>query len=277
MTTVAVLGGGRIGEALLGGLVSAGHDPAALAFVEPDAARADDLTARHGVARTDPAGAAGHDMVVVAVKPHDVAGVLREVRDAVASGGTDTTPLIVSLAAGIPTTELERHVAEGTRVVRVMPNTPMLVGRAVCVLSPGRHADDGALATVEGLLATVGSTVRVPESQQDLATALSGSGPAYVFLVAESMIEAGVALGLPRATATELVTATVAGAGTLLTTEGNHPALLREAVTSPGGTTAAALRTLEEHGLRAALADAVEAARDRSIALGEQYRGVRSS
>jgi pyrroline-5-carboxylate reductase len=157
-----------------------------------------------------------------------------------------------------------------------MPNTPMLVGRAMCVLSPGSAAGEAELAVTEELLAAVGRTVRVPESQQDLATALSGSGPAYVFLLAEAMIDAGVALGLPRPVATQLVTTTVEGAGGLLTTPGAdgregvppHPGLLREAVTSPGGTTAAALGVLEADGLRAALARAVTAARDRSAALG---------
>jgi pyrroline-5-carboxylate reductase len=166
-----------------------------------------------------------------------------------------------------------------------MPNTPMLVGRAMCVLSPGAAAGETELAAAEELLSAVGRTVRVPEGQQDLATALSGSGPAYVFLLAEAMIDAGVALGLPRPVATELVTTTVEGAGGLLTTPGSdgregadgadgalpHPGLLREAVTSPGGTTAAALGSLEADGVRAALARAVTAARDRSVALGRQY------
>ncbi|MFC5065427.1 pyrroline-5-carboxylate reductase [Actinomycetospora atypica] len=265
MTTVAVLGGGRIGEALLGGLVAAGHDPATLLVVERDTARADDLTGRLGLTATDAADAAGRaDVLVVAVKPQDVQGVLEAV-----PFGRDR--LVVSLAAGIPTSALEGWLPDATPVVRVMPNTPMLVGRAMCVLSAGTHADEAALATAETLLAAVGRTVRVPESQQDAATALSGSGPAYLFLVAEAMIEAGVALGLPRPTATELVSATVDGAGGLLTAPGNHPSLLREAVTSPGGTTAAALRVLEAHGLRAALADAVEACRDRSQELGATY------
>ena len=265
MTTVAVLGGGRIGEALLGGLVAAGHDPATLLVVERDTARADDLTGRLGITATDAADAAERaDVLVVAVKPQDVRGVLEAV-----PAGRDR--LVVSLAAGIPTSALEAWLPDATPVVRVMPNTPMLVGRAMCVLSAGTHADEGALATAETLLAAVGRTVRVPESQQDAATALSGSGPAYLFLVAEAMIEAGVALGLPRPTATELVSATVDGAGGLLTAPDSHPSLLREAVTSPGGTTAAALRVLEAHGLRAALADAVEACRDRSSELGAAY------
>ena len=276
-TTVAVCGGGQIGEALLGGLVAAGRAGSSLSFVEPDAARAGEVSARHGVEAVTLEQAVGADVVVVAVKPHHVAGLLGEVAARLRDTGR-AAPLVVSLAAGIPTVELERPLPEGTRVVRVMPNTPMLVGRAMCVLSPGRHAGDDALGEVEELLAAVGRTVRVPEAQQDVATALSGSGPAYVFLLAEAMVEAGVGLGLPRTTATELVAATVEGAGTLLTSGTvGHPALLRESVTSPGGTTAAAVRVLEAHGLRTALADAVSAARDRSLALGEQYGNGRSS
>lgn len=281
MTTVAVFGGGQIGEALLGGLLAAGHDPGDLAFVEPDEARARTLAGRHGIAATDPARAVAHDVLVVAVKPHQVPSVLDDVAARLREQ-SHPAPLVVSLAAGIPTVELERPLPEGVRVVRVMPNTPMLVGHAMCVLSPGRHAGADALDLVEGLLRSVGRTVRVPEPQQDVATALSGSGPAYVFLVSEAMIEAGVALGLPRATATEIVSATVEGAGVLLAGDGTgegarHPALLRESVTSPGGTTAAALAVLEARGLRSALADAVTAARDRSLALGEQYGTGRSS
>ncbi|MEJ2888416.1 pyrroline-5-carboxylate reductase [Actinomycetospora aeridis] len=278
METVAVLGGGKIGEALLGGLVSAGRDPSSLLVVEAVAARAAELTGRYGFAAVDAAEAARRaGVLVVAVKPGDVPAALDEVRDVLA--GRDARPAVVSLAAGIPTAAIEARLPERTPVVRVMPNTPMLVGRAMCVLSPGAAAGEAELAAAEELLAAVGRTVRVPESQQDLATALSGSGPAYVFLLAEAMIDAGVALGLPRPVATELVTATVEGAGGLLTTPGSdgregaapHPGLLREAVTSPGGTTAAALGALEADGLRAALATAVTAARDRSVALGRQY------
>lgn len=272
MRTIAVLGGGKIGEALLGGLVAAGHDPAGLLVVETVAARAQELVDRLGVTATDAEAAGRADVVVVAVKPADVAAALGRIHDSVAA-----TTVVISLAAGLPTTALEPLLPDGTAVVRAMPNTPMLVGRAMCVLSPGRHAGDEQLAVAEEILGAVGRTVRVPEHQQDTATALSGSGPAYVFLVAEAMIEAGVALGLPRATATLLVTTTVEGAGTLMSRPDAHPGLLREAVTSPGGTTAAALRRLEEHGVRAALADAVRAGHDRSAALGEQHGNHRSS
>ena len=280
METVAVLGGGKIGEALLGGLVAAGRAPGELLVVEAVAARAAELGERYGIGAVDAAEAARRaDVLVVAVKPGDVPAALDQVHDVLAGRRpAGDRPTVVSLAAGIPTASLEARLPADTAVVRVMPNTPMLVGRAMCVLSPGAAAGEAELALTEGLLAAVGRTVRVPESQQDLATALSGSGPAYVFLLAEAMIDAGVALGMPRATATELVTATVEGAGGLLTTPGSdgregvapHPGLLREAVTSPGGTTAAALGTLEAEGLRTALARAVAAARDRSVALGRQ-------
>lgn len=275
MSTVGVLGGGKIGEALLGGLVAAGRDPSELLVVEAVASRAAELTQRYGIAAVDAAEAARRaGVLVVAVKPGDVPAALDEVRDELADHAT-----VVSLAAGIPTAAIEARLPAGTPVVRVMPNTPMLVGRAMCVLSAGAAAGEAELAAAEELLAAVGRTVRVPEAQQDLATALSGSGPAYVFLLAEAMIDAGVALGLARPVATELVTATVEGAGGLLTTPGSdgregtppHPGLLREAVTSPGGTTAAALGALEADGLRSALARAVTAARDRSVALGRQY------
>ncbi|MFC5142326.1 pyrroline-5-carboxylate reductase [Actinomycetospora rhizophila] len=282
--TVAVLGGGKIGEALLGGLVAAGRAPGSLLVVEAVAARAVELTDRHGIVAVGaPEAARRADVLVVAVKPGDVPAALDEVRDVLAgrAPGQDR-PAVISLAAGIPTAAIEARLPADTAVVRVMPNTPMLVGRAMCVLSPGAAAGETELAAAEELLSAVGRTVRVPESQQDLATALSGSGPAYVFLLAEAMIDAGVALGLPRPVATELVTTTVEGAGGLLTTPGSdgregadgtvpHPGLLREAVTSPGGTTAAALGSLEADGVRAALARAVTAARDRSVALGRQY------
>ena len=272
-SVVAVLGGGRIGEALLGGLASAGSNE--LWVVERDAGRADDLVARLGVAVTDAGDAARRaDVLVVAVKPGDVTAVLAQVRDALgARAAGDAPPLVVSLAAGIPTAAIEAGLPPDHPVVRVMPNTPMLVGRAMCVLSAGAHAGEEHLAAAESLLARVGRTVRVPEHQQDAATALSGSGPAYVFLLAEAMVEAGVALGLPRPVATELVSTTVDGAGGLLRRGGPdggaaHPALLREAVTSPGGTTAAALAEFEAHGLRAATAAAVRACHDASRALG---------
>jgi pyrroline-5-carboxylate reductase len=155
-------------------------------------------------------------------------------------------------------------VPDGIAVVRVMPNTPALVDEGMAAISPGTHCDDDHLLIAESLLSTTGRVVRVPEKQQDAVTAISGSGPAYLFFVVEAMIEAGVHLGLPRSTATELVVQTVVGSAKLLRETGEHPTVLREQVTSPGGTTAAAIRELESHSVRAAFMTAMEAARNRS-------------
>ncbi|ANY07259.1 pyrroline-5-carboxylate reductase [Pseudonocardia sp. HH130630-07] len=263
-TRIAVLGGGRIGEALLGGLLAAGRDAGELVVAERSADRAAELTEKLGVAAlplTDAVRGAG--TVVVAVKPQDVVTVLGEI-----AGALDPDVLVVSLAAGLPTALFEGALPEGTPVVRVMPNTPMLLGAAMCVLSPGAHAGSEHLDRAEALLSTVGEVLRVEESKQDAATALSGSGPAYFFLVAEAMIEAGVALGLARPAATELTVQTALGAARMLRESGEHPTVLRENVTSPAGTTAAALAALERHGLRTAFTAAATAARDRSVELG---------
>jgi pyrroline-5-carboxylate reductase len=201
---------------------------------------------------------------VLVVKPQDMADVLAEIAPLVRPG-----QLVVSLAAGITTGFLESRLADGVAVVRVMPNTPALVDEGMAAISRGSHCDEGHLVEAESLLASVGRVIRVPEKQQDAVTAVSGSGPAYIFFVVESMIEAGVHLGLPRATAAELVVQTVVGSAKLLRETGEHPTVLREQVTSPGGTTAAAVRKLEDHKVRAAFLTALEAARDRSRALAE--------
>jgi pyrroline-5-carboxylate reductase len=266
MTRIAVLGAGKIGEALLAGLLAAGHAPDELAFTERHPERAAELTARHRVAGVDVATAAGRaEIVVVAVKPQDIAPVLDELAPALRPG-----TLVVSLCAGLPTSLFERALPDGTPVVRVMPNTPMLVGEAMSAISAGTHASDDQLGVVEKMLASVGRVVRVPESQQDAVTALSGSGPAYFFFLVEAMIDAGILLGLPRAVAADLIVQSAFGAARMLRESSDHPVLLREAVTSPAGTTIAAIRELERHGVRAALIDAIEAARDRSVELGQQ-------
>lgn len=263
-TRIAVLGGGRIGEALLGGLLAAGRDAGDLVFAERSGIRAEELSARLGVAAEPVADAVrGAGTVVVAVKPQDVVALLGDIGGVLAD---DT--LVISLCAGLPTSLFEGALPAGTPVVRVMPNTPMLLGAAMCAISPGTRATESHLDETEELLGTVGAVLRIEESKQDAATALSGSGPAYFFLVAEAMIEAGVGLGLPRPAATELTVQTALGAARMLRETGEHPAVLRENVTSPAGTTAAALRELERHGLRSALADAVTAAHDRSVDLG---------
>ncbi|MDI9919185.1 pyrroline-5-carboxylate reductase, partial [Rhodococcus sp. IEGM 1379] len=180
----------------------------------------------------------------------------------------DLEQLIVSLAAGIPTGFYETRLPAGFPVVRVMPNTPMLVGEGVSVLAPGRHVKAEHLELVRGILGSVGKVVTVPESQIDAVTAVSGSGPAYFFLVAEAMIDAGVGLGLTRAVATELVVQTMVGSAAMLDRTGDSAAELRAAVTSPGGTTAAAVRQLEAGGLRTAFFEALDAAKTRSAAMG---------
>jgi pyrroline-5-carboxylate reductase len=202
--------------------------------------------------------------VALVVKPQDMADVLEEIGPELTSG-----QLVVSLAAGITTQFIESRLPEGVAVVRVMPNTPALVDEGMAAISRGSHCDEDHLVEAESLMASTGRVVRVPERQQDAVTAISGSGPAYLFFVVEAMIEAGVHLGLPRTTSTELVVQTVVGSAKLLRETGEHPTVLREQVTSPGGTTAAAIRQLEDHKVRAAFLTAMEAARDRSRALAE--------
>ncbi len=260
MTQTAILGAGVMGETLLSGLVRAGRSPASLLVGEKRPERAAELVERYGVKVVDNVTAARDaDTVAVVVKPQDMAAVLTEIAPVLRAG-----QLLVSLAAGITTEFIERHVPEGVAVVRVMPNTPALVDEGMAAISPGSHCDDAHLDEAEALLSATGKVLRVPEHQMDAVTAISGSGPAYLFFVVESMIEAGVHLGLPRATATELVVQTVVGSGKMLAETGTHPAVLREQVTSPAGTTAAALRELEVHKVRAAFLAAMEAARDRS-------------
>ena len=177
---------------------------------------------------------------------------------------------MVSVAAGITTAYLEAHLSAGAHVVRVMPNTPMLLGEGMSAIAAGTNATSADLTAAEQILAAVGKVVRLPESQLDAVTALSGSGPAYVFLLAEAMVDAGVLIGLPRPVALQLAVQTILGSALMLRDSGDSPTVLREAVTSPGGTTAAALRQFEDHGLRAAVNAALEAARDRSQELGRQ-------
>jgi pyrroline-5-carboxylate reductase len=269
MTThgqVAILGAGVMGETLLSGLLRAGRRPEELVITERREERAAELRERYGVdVVTNIEAATKADTLVLVVKPQDMPDLLAEISPAVRSSQT-----VVSLAAGITTGFIESRLPEGVAVVRVMPNTPALVDEGMAAISRGAHCDESHLVLAEGLLAATGKVVRVPEKQQDAVTAVSGSGPAYIFFVVESMIEAGVHMGLPRSTATELVIQTVVGSAKLLRETGEHPTVLRERVTSPGGTTAAAVRELEDHKVRAAFLSAIEAARNRSQALAAE-------
>jgi pyrroline-5-carboxylate reductase len=257
---VAVLGAGKMGEALLSGLLRAGRDPADLLFTERHPDRAAELSERLGVESVAAADAAARaDTLLIAVKPQEIGALLDELADSVTAAN-----LVITIAAGIPTTTLERALADGTPVVRVMSNTPVFVDEAMSAISAGAHAGEEHLLRTEALLRPVGKVIRVPESQLDAVTALSGSGPAYFFFLVEAMIDAGILLGLPRAVAADLIVQTAIGSAIMLRDTGQHPVQLREAVTSPGGTTIAAIRELENHGVRAALLSALEAARDRS-------------
>jgi pyrroline-5-carboxylate reductase len=249
-----------MGEALVGGLLAAGWDAAVLAVVEPVAARRTELAKRFpGVAVADaPVSANG---AVIAVKPGDVAAATRGAAEAGAAR-------VLSIAAGVTIARLEEAAGSGVAVVRAMPNTPALVGAGAAAIAAGRDAGEDDLAWAESILGAVGTVVRVPEHLLDAVTGLSGSGPAYVFLVAEALAEAGVLVGLPRPTAEALVRQTLLGSARLLAESGEAAETLRAGVTSPGGTTAAGLRELERHGVRAAILDAVTAATERSKQLG---------
>lgn len=265
--SIAILGAGKIGEALLAGLVQGGRSADELMFTERHPDRVRELTGNYGVRAVDVAEAAKvADVLVVAVKPQDIDPLLAELAPRL----TPAT-LVVSLCAGLPTSLYEGKLAEGVPVVRVMPNTPMVVGAAMSAVSAGTHATSEHVEFVKDLLSSVGSVVEIPESQQDAVTALSGSGPAYFYFLVEAMIDAGILLGLPRDVAEKLIIQSTVGASKMLAETGTHPVTLREAVTSPGGTTINAIRELENHGVRAALIAAIEAARDRSVELGKGH------
>jgi pyrroline-5-carboxylate reductase len=264
---IAVLGGGRMGEALVSGLLDADFEPDALAVAEIDPDRRHHLERAYAGIRVVPSPAwavPDMDVVVVALKPQHVSEALTS---AAQSLGERT--LVLSIAAGITIDELEA-AAPGRPVIRAMPNTPAIVRRGVSAIAAGSEASDADLEMAERLLGAVGIVVRVPERMLDAVTGLSGSGPAYVFLLAEALIEGGVLNGLPRDIAITLVEQTVLGAGALLADSDEGPEVLRAAVTSPGGTTAAGLRALEQGGMRGALLDAVTAATERSRELGSR-------
>lgn len=267
MTALALLGGGVMGEALLVAALRGGLDPGDVVVAEPHEARAAALRERHGV-RTAPAAeaAAGAEVVLVALKPGVVPAVMTEVADHLAPGA-----LVVSVAAGVPLAVYEARLPAGTPVVRVMPNTPALVGKGASALAGGTHAGEEHLARTEALLAETGLVLRVAEKDLDAVTAVSGSGPAYVFYLVDALAEAGVLLGLTRDQATRLAVATFEGAAVMAAD--NHPALLRERVSSPGGTTVAGLAELDRRGVRGAVIDAARAARDRSRELGTEAGG----
>lgn len=265
LAPVVVVGGGVMGGALLAGALAGGWTPEQVRVVEPDEARGAALAAEHGVvAGRDVAElAAGAGVVLLAVKPAVVPTVLGALAPALAPGA-----LVVSVAAGVPLAVYERLLPPGTPVVRVMPNTPALVGKGVAAIAPGAAAQEDHLVLAERLLAATGLVVRVAEKDLDAVTAVSGSGPAYAFYLIDAMAEAGVLLGLTRDVALRLAVATVEGSAALAAATGDHPVVLRERVSSPGGTTVAAVAELDAHGVRAGVVAAARAAHRRSAELG---------
>jgi pyrroline-5-carboxylate reductase len=266
---LAVLGAGTIGESLIGGLLSSGwREPGEIVATGRREERLAELAEKHGVQTTlsNTEAVANAAIVVIAVKPQDFAVLLGEIGPVLSVEQT-----VLSVAAAIPTSQIEGRISPGVPVVRAMPNAPAVVHEGIAGICAGAHADEAHLALAEDVLSHLGRVVRVPESYMDAVTAVSGSGPAYFALLAEAMIEAGILLGLTRETSSELVIQTMYGTAKLLRDEKIHPVELREAVTSPGGTTIRAIRELEMAGVRAAFLNAIQAAMERSreLASGE--------
>ncbi len=259
MVQLLIVGGGKMGAALLGGLLSNGHKPENVLVVEPSVTRGQELIETYGVRVSNEIEPS--EGSIIATKPDVVSTVASEVVEA-------GTKRLLSVAAGVTLRAIDEATGGTVPVIRAMPNTPALVGKGAAAISGNENAGIEDLAWAEEILGAVGTVVRTEEKLLDAVTGLSGSGPAYIFLVAEAMIDAGVMTGLSRTVSTDLAIQTLLGASTLLA-EGKPPAELRADVTSPGGTTAAGLRELESHGLRAAFAAAIEAASRRSQELGQ--------
>ena len=263
---IAILGTGKIGESLLAGLRSS--DWADIISSSRREERATELHERYGVATTtsNVEAIAGADVIVLAVKPQDIETLLDEVGPLITPNQT-----VLSVAAAITTAQIEQHLGENVPVVRSMPNTPSTVHEGIAGMCAGSHAEREHLDRAGTVLRAVGDVVEVPEKHMDAITAVSGSGPAYYALLAEAMIDAGILLGLSREISTKLVVQTMLGTAKMLRDESLHPVELREMVTSPGGTTTRAIRELEQHGVRAAFLNAINAAMERSkeLARGE--------
>jgi pyrroline-5-carboxylate reductase len=267
---VVLVGAGVMGGALLGAMLAAGRAADDIVVVEPDGARAVALAAAHGVQVADDVAVAvvGAQVVLLAVKPGVVPTVLAQMAATLEPGA-----LVVSVAAGVPLAVYERRLPTGTPVVRVMPNTPAVIGKGAAAIAPGSAATDEHLTCTQTLLAATGLVVRVAEKDLDAVTAISGSGPAYAFYLIDALAEAGVLLGLTRDLASRLAVATVEGAAALAASTGEHPVVLRERVSSPGGTTVAAVAELDAHAVQAAVVAAARAAHRRSVELGAVAAG----
>ena len=269
ITKLSVLGTGKMGQALVAGLLASGwRKPGEITATARSSERIAELADRYGIETTldNSAAVVGADVIVLAVKPQDIDALLSEIADHVT-----THQIILSVVAAIPTSHIESRLSNNVPVVRAMPNTPSVVHEGMAGIAGGRHAEDKHVAIAGEVLTHVGRVVTVSESYLDAVTAISGSGPAYFALLAEAMIEAGILLGLSREISTELVVQTMLGSAKLLRDEKMHPVELREMVTSPGGTTTRAIQVLEQSGVRAAFLNAIQAAMERSqeLARGE--------
>ena len=264
---IAFLGGGKMGEALISGLIrSGGRTADEIMVTNRREERALELAGKYGVTATlDNAEAVRWaDVLVLMAKPQDTEALLSQIRSHVTSDDT-----VITFAAGIRTSFVEKRLPDGVPVVRVMSNVPVMVDEAMSVIASGETATEDHMVIAEELLGYVGKVIRLKEVHLDAVTATSGSGPAYFFLLAEAMIEACILLGLSRDVATDLIIQTMLGSAKMLRDTGKHPVELREMVTSPGGTTIAAIRHLEEAGVRAAFLNAIDAARQRSLELAQ--------
>jgi pyrroline-5-carboxylate reductase len=269
--SIGFVGGGNMAEALIRGLVRGGHVPAEQVSASgPREERLAELKASYGIRTSldNREVARQSQIVVLSVKPQILDRVLLEISDAVTPGA-----LVISLAAGVSTAAIERRLPSGSRVIRSMPNTPAVVGAGATAISAGAHAETGDLELARFVFDAVGITVVLDEVQIDAVTGLSGSGPAYIFLILEALADAGVKVGLSRRTAQKLAAQTVMGSAKLLLDTDGHPGQLKDMVTSPGGTAIAGLHTLEQGGLRTTLINAVEAATLRSRELGRGSSG----
>ncbi len=266
---IGFLGAGRMATALARAWSRSGRVAAADVLAsDPLPAAREAFTRETGCRATaDNRAVAQHaDALVLAVKPQTMAAVLGDVRDVVQARG----PLVVSIAAGVTLAQLADALGSSTRLIRVMPNTPCLVGASASGFTPGEHATAADVSLVQGLLDDAGKAFRVPEALLDAVTGLSGSGPAFVYLMIEALSDGGVRVGLPRDVATALAAQTVLGAAKMVLETGEHPGTLKDAVASPGGTTIAGLHELERAGVRGALMNAVEAATRRATELGRK-------
>jgi pyrroline-5-carboxylate reductase len=265
---IAFIGAGNMAGALVHGLIAArACRPGQIIASDANAEARGELARKHGIACADdnPSAARGADVLVLCVKPQVLPIVLAELEPHV---GPST--LVVSIVAGVPLSVLESGLGPRVRVVRAMPNTPALVQAGATAIAAGTHATEADLALCEMMFASVGVVERVAESMLDAVTGLSGSGPAYVFLLVEALSAAGRAVGLPAGTAAALAAQTVYGAGKLLHESGEHPEALRRKVTSPNGTTQAGIERLEQRGFQEVIADAVRAATERAQVLGAE-------